>query len=313
MIMITFVAFLFLLGVGFDVFFIGEGGGYVPIGSLMALGVGSTSALVSYYTGDRAVLLATGARPVADLEPQADAAQLLKLRQFENVVDEMTIAAGLPRPAVYVVPDADPNAFATGRGPEHASLAVTQGLLDTLNREELQGVVAHEMSHVKNLDVRVMTMVAALVGAVALLSDWARRGAWSGGGRRRSSDNDRGGGGLGGLIFFAIWAVAIILAPLIAQTLAMMVSRKREYLADASGAELTRNPMGLAHALEKIDAAVAPTGAINRGAAHLCIADPLGRAVNEKEGCWADMFASHPPMAARIAALRQMAFEQGDR
>jgi heat shock protein HtpX len=211
---------------------------------------------------------------------------------------------------VYVVSDPDPNAFATGRGPGHASIAVTRGLLDTLDREELQGVVAHEMSHIKNLDIRVMTIVAALVGAVALLSDWSRRGMmWGGGGRRRDSDRERGGAA--GLVFFVIWIAAVILAPFMAQMLAMMVSRRREYLADASGAELTRNPQGLARALEKIESAAAPTAAINRGSAHLCIADPLGRQVNLRTGFWADLFASHPPMAARIEALRAMAFQGG--
>ena len=220
----------------------------------------------------------------------------------------MAIAAGLPRPRVYVVPDADPNAFATGRNPEHSSLAVTRGLLDTLDREELQGVVAHEMSHIRNLDIRVMTVVAALVGAVALLADWARRGMmW--GGRRKGGDGSSGGAGALSIVFFVVWLVAIALAPFMAQMLAMMVSRRREYLADASGAELTRNPIGLARALEKIEGAVAPTAAIKRGTAHLCIADPLGRQMNIKEGFWSDLFASHPPMAARIAALKAMAFE----
>ena len=164
----------------------------------------------------------------------------------------MAIAAGLPRPRVYVVPDADPNAFATGRGPEHSSIAVTRGLLDTLDREELQGVVAHEMSHIRNLDIRVMTVVAALVGAMALLSDWARRGmTWGGGSRRRGNGAEPAAPAI---VFLAIWLVAIVLAPFVAQLLAMMVSRRREYLADASGAELTRNPIGLARALEKIEA-----------------------------------------------------------
>ena len=165
------------------------------------------------------------------------------------------------------------------------------------------------MSHVRNLDTRVMTIVAALVGAVALLADWARRGMWWGGGRRR--DNERGGG-FAGLVFFVIWIVAIVVAPLVAQMLAMMVSRRREYLADASGAELTRNPLGLASALAKIEAAVEPTRAIKQGSAHLCIADPLGRRMNAREdGAWSNLFASHPPMAARIAALKQMAYQGG--
>jgi heat shock protein HtpX len=156
----------------------------------------------------------------------------------------------------------------------------------------------------------VMTIVAALVGAVALLSDWARRGMMWGRGPRRRDDDDGGRdrGGLAGIVFLIIWIVAMLLAPLMAQALAMMVSRRREYLADASGAELTRNPMGLARALEKIESAVEPTRAINQGTAHLCIADPLGRPVNIKEGLWSELFASHPPMAARIAALKGMAF-----
>jgi len=311
LVMLAFVAFFLFLGFGFDAFYIGAGGGVVPIGSLIALGVGSTSAAVSYFSGDRAVLAATGARPIADLEAEAGDVDRLTLRQLENVVDEMTIASGLPRPHVYVVPDADPNAFATGRDPAHASLAVTRGLLDALDRDELQGVVAHEMSHIRNLDVRVMTIVAALVGAVALLADWARRSMMWGGGRRR--DRDKNGSGAAGIIFFVIWLLAILLAPLLAQLLAMMVSRRREYLADASGAELTRNPLGLASALEKIDAAAGPTVTVNRGTAHLCIADPLGRSVNLKEGGWANLFASHPPMAARIAALKEMAYQRSPR
>ena len=309
LIMMAFVVFLIFLGLGFDAFYVGAAGGNVPVGTVAALGVGSVSALASYYRGDRAVLAATSARPIEEVAAGAGDADKLKLRQLENIVDEMSIAAGLPRPRVYVVPDSDPNAFATGRGPEHSSIAVTRGLLDALDREELQGVVAHELSHVRNLDIRVMTVVAALAGAIALLSDWARRGMmWGGGSRRR--DSGRGGGsGVRGIVFFVIWLVAIALAPFVAQMLAMMVSRRREFLADASGAELTRNPIGLAHALEKIEGAAAPTAAIKRGTAHLCIADPLGRRMNIKEGFWSDLFASHPPMSARIAALKAMAFE----
>jgi len=311
LIMIGFVGFLFLLGLGFDVFYIGEAGGYVPVGSILALGVGSVSALAGYYGGDKAVLMATSARPIEDVAAAANEQGKLKLQQLENVVDEMAIAAGLPRPRVYVVPDPDPNAFATGRGPDRSSIAVTQGLLDTLNRDELQGVIAHEMSHVRNLDVRLMTVVAALVGAVALLSDWARRGmVWGGGSRRRDDRDDEGGSGPLALVFFVIWLIAILLAPFIGQLLAMMVSRQREYQADASGAELTRNPLGLASALEKIEGAVEPTRAINRGSAHLCIADPLGRQLNASEGRWSELFASHPPMAARIAALKAMAYQE---
>jgi heat shock protein HtpX len=310
LVMLVFVGFLVLIGAGFDLFYFNAGGRFVPVGSAIALGVGSVSALVSYFTGDRAVLLATKAKPLAELTAGTSDAEQLKLRQFENVVEEMSIASGIPLPKMYVVPDPDPNAFATGRDPQHASIAVTRGLLDALDREELQAVVAHEMSHIRNLDVRLMTLVAALVGAAGLLSEWARRGMmFDSGGRRRGRDRDKGGGGALLIVFFVVWTMAIVVAPLVVQLLAMMVSRRREFLADASGAELTRNPLGLARALEKIESAVEPTRAINRGSAHLCITDPLGRRVNLKGGSWADLFASHPPMAARIAALKQMAFQ----
>ena len=165
-----FVAFLLFLGYGFDRFYVGDGEFVFPIGTLTALGVGSVSALTSYYSGDRAVLLSTGAVPfdrALSAEPSED--DTLKLRQLDNVVEEMSIAAGLPKPKVYVVPDPDPNAFATGRDPEHASIAVTRGLLDAVTRDELQGVVAHELSHVRNLDIRLMTVIAAMVGTIALL------------------------------------------------------------------------------------------------------------------------------------------------
>jgi len=307
LIMLAFIGFLFFLGAGFDGVVLGSGGGFFPVGSLLALTVGSVSSAVSYFAGDKAVLLATAAQPVEALAASASDDDKLRLQRLSNVVDEMAIAAGIPRPRVYVVPDADPNAFATGRGPGRSSIAVTRGLLASLDREELQGVVAHEMSHIRNLDVRLMTIVAALVGTAALLSEWARRGMMFGGSSRRRDDRDRGGAA--GALFFIVWAIAIVAAPFVVQALAMMVSRKREYLADASGAELTRNPIGLARALEKIESAVAPTQSINRGSAHLCITDPLGRQVNLKEGFWSDLFASHPPMASRIAALKEMAFQ----
>jgi heat shock protein HtpX len=308
--MASFVTLVILLGAGFDSLYIG-GSGSVPVGSLLALAIGSTSAAVGYFTGARAVLLSSNARPLAEVALTAREDEKLKLRQLDNIVDEMAIASGLPRPDVYVVPDVDPNAFATGRGPGHASIAVTQGLVDQLNREELQGVVAHEMSHIRNLDVRLMTIVAAMAGTVALLADWARRASWHGGPRGRTG-NRRGSGGAVAAVFFVVWLAAVVFAPLVSRMLAMMVSRRREYLADASAAELTRNPLGLARALEKLDQAAAPTPAIHRGSAHLCIADPLGREVNLKEGFWADLFASHPPMQSRIAALRAMAFERID-
>lgn len=312
LIMAVFVGFFVFLGMGFDLFMLGADRPFVPIGAVVALGVGSVSALAGYFSGDRAVLASAGAVPLVTAGETASGDRRFKLHQLQNVVDEMAIAAGLPRPKVFVVPDADPNAFATGRDPAHASVAVTEGLLDTLDRDELQGVVAHEMSHIRNFDIRLMTVIAALIGAVVLLSDWAGRSMRWGiprGGRR--SRGSKGGGGAIMLVVLVIWLVAVILAPFIAQLLAFAVSRQREYLADASGAELTRNPGALAGALEKLEGHVAPTRAIKRGSAHLCITDPLGRKVDLKEGFWSDLFATHPPMARRIEALRKMAFQRG--
>ena len=301
-ILFGFVLFLAFLGMGADAFLYGSGvGPGIPVATLGALCLGGFSAWWALAGGDKAVLESAHAVPVDTRDP--------KQRVLDNVVEEMAIAAGVPKPAVYVIPDSDPNAFATGTGPEKSSVAVTAGLVQSLSREELQGVVAHELSHVRNYDIRVMTVVAALVGSVLLLSDWGRRGLWSRGGRRRSSDEGGGGSGPLAILFFAVWIVSLLLAPLIAQLVAMAVSREREYLADASGAELTRNPLSLASALEKIEAAAAPTPSIKQGVAHLCIADPRGRAVNDREGGWANLFSTHPPIAKRIALLRQMAYQ----
>ena len=310
LVMALFVGFFLLLGYGFDRFFLGVEGVPIPLGSIVGLTVGSVSALSGYYKGDRAVLLSTGAVPIEQsLSDAKDDAERFRLKQVENVVAEMAIAAGLPQPRVYVIPDPDPNAFATGRDPEHASVAMTSGLVDVLNREELQGVAAHELSHVRNFDIRLMTVIAALVGAIVLLSDWAGRGMRYGGVSSSRRSRDRNGGGGLALVLLAVWIIAIVLAPLIGQSLAMMVSRRREYLADASGAELTRNPLALASALAKIEGAEAPTAAVKRGTANLCIADPLGRSIGLREGFMADLFASHPPMDKRIAALREMAYQ----
>jgi heat shock protein HtpX len=228
-----------------------------------------------------------------------------------NVVTEMAIASGLSVPKVYLVDDPDPNAFATGRDPDHASIAITTGLLTTMNREELQGVVAHEMAHIRNYDIRTMTLVAALLGAVLLLSEWASRAWWFGGRRRKG--NGEGRGAFSGpilIVILAVWALAVLLAPLVGQLLATAVSRQREYLADASAAELTRHPLGLASALRKLGAATAPTRRIARGTAHLCITDPLGRSLNNRQGRFADVVATHPPIAERITRLEQMGYRR---
>jgi heat shock protein HtpX len=293
-----FVLLLAIMGLGADgVLYAGGVTPGLPIATLGALCMGGFSAWWSLHGGDQAVLESAHARPLNPADPLE--------RTLDNVVEEMAIAGGLPKPAVYIIPDSDPNAFATGSGPERASVAVTRGLLEKLSREELQGVVSHEMSHVRNYDIRLMTVVAALAGAILLLSDWGRRGIMFGGRRR---DPDRDGGGLG-ILFAAVWIVSIVLAPIIAQIVSLAVSRQREYLADATGAELTRNPLALASALQKIAAAVEPTPSIKQGIAHLCIEDPRGRAIEQKRGFFADLFATHPPIEDRIAKLREMAYQ----
>jgi heat shock protein HtpX len=275
-----------------------------PWFGLIMTAIGAGIARYGFATGPNKVLWSTGAVEIVD--PTTD-----KERQLVNVVEEMAIAAGIPRPRIWVVPDPDPNAFATGLDEGHSHIAVTQGLLDLCSRDELQAVVAHELGHVKNLDVRLMTTLAALVGAVALMHDGVGRLLSSGG---RLGGGSRGGKGKGGgvlvIVVLVLWVISWILAPIIAQFLAMAVSRKREYLADAMGAQFTRNPMSLASALTKIEAADAPTTSIKRGAAHLCIADPLGRRANLREGGLSDLFATHPPMAARIARLKGMAYQR---
>jgi len=302
-VMAVFVMFVAFLGFGFDVFFLGYNPGGrglfgFPIATLAALLIGGFSAYHGLESGARSVLASSGAIPAPASDP--------KYTQLNNIVEEMAIAAGVPKPAVYVIPDPDPNAFATGKDPAHACIAVTEGLLESLNREELQAVVAHEMGHVRNYDIRLMTVIAALIGAVMLLAQFgARTGRFGTGGRRDRS----GGGGGGGLVLLVVWLVALVLAPLISKILAMAVSRQREYLADASGAELTRNPAALASALQKIDAAVEPTRSIKQGTAHLCIANPLGSDLDHKEGFFADLFSTHPPIAKRIMLLKAMAYQ----
>jgi heat shock protein HtpX len=260
----------------------------------------------SWRFGAEKVLWATGAWEL--IEPATP-----EQKQLVNVVEEMAIASGVPRPKIWIVPDDDPNAFATGRDPATASIAVTQGLLGTLSRDELQGVIAHEMAHVRNLDIRLMTLLAGMVGAVALLSDGTGRMLRGGGirvgGREAARRGSKSTGPLG-LIILVLWLVTLVLAPIISRFLAMAVSRKREYLADATGAQFTRNPMALATALEKLAGASGATRSITRGAAHLCIVDPAPSALAEKEGFLADVFVSHPPIRQRIIRLRGMGYQQ---
>lgn len=279
----------------------------VPWIGIIATLVAGGTCWYSWKKGAERVLWATGAREI--LAPATEGEQRLV-----NVVEEMAIASGLPRPRIFLVPDPDPNAFATGIEPSRACIAVTQGLLDALSREELQGVVAHELAHVQNFDTRLMTLLAAMVGAIALMSDGMGRMVRFGGFSGRSSSrsgrgSDKGGNPLA-LIVLVLWVITLILAPVISRFLAMAVSRKREYLADATGAQFTRNPLALASALEKLDAASAPTQAITRGAAHLCIVDPSASRISQSEGVMGDVFSSHPPIRMRITRLKGMAYQQ---
>lgn len=312
-IIILFILFFCFIGYGFDFFYLGidplgivnddSSSAGLPLGTIFALIVGSIIAANSLNNGANAVLKSIQAYPVPANSPD--------YQMLRNVTEEITIAAGLPPPQLYVVPDSDPNAFATGKDPEHSYIAVTEGLLKTLNREELQGVIAHEMSHIKNYDIRLMTVVAALVGGILLISDWTRNVMRFGGARvvaRAGGKKSRAGGPILAILFI-LWLIAVILAPVVSQLLAMAVSRKREYLADASGAELTRNPLALANALTKIESAEAPTQSIRKGSAHLCITDPLGRRMNMKEGFFAELFGTHPPISRRITLLKAMAYQ----
>lgn len=271
--------------------------------------VAITATIVAWRKGPERVLWSANAYEVVD--PVND-----DERRLVNVVDEMAIASGVPRPRIWIVPDEDPNAFATGRDISQSHVAVTAGLLLHLDRNELQAVIAHEMGHVKNLDVRLMTLLAALVGAVALVGDFMTR-MLRGGTRVRAGSlggRGRGGGKKGGnplvIVLLVLWILSWILAPLVTRLLAMGVSRKREYLADAMSAQLTRNPRALANALHKIEQAAEPTRSVKHGTAHLCIADPLGRRLTNREGFFAELFGTHPPMAIRVAKLKAMAYQQ---
>ncbi|GBE57662.1 hypothetical protein BMS3Abin01_00583 [bacterium BMS3Abin01] len=268
---------------------IGYATGFGVLGLMAAAAIAVVMGLTSYYRGDKMVLVASRAHRVNhDDEPQ-----------LFNVVEEMAIAAGSPMPAVYVIEDSAPNAFATGRNPEHSSIAVTRGLMDKLNREELQGVVAHEMSHVRNYDILFATMVGVLVGSIALMADFFLHwGFFTGGRRGRSS-----GGGYLQIAMMALALVMAILAPLAARAVQMSISRKREYMADASAVELTRNPLGLAGALEKISRDQEVLEVANRATAHLYIANPVKKFEKRSK----HMFSSHPPIQMRIQALRAMA------
>ena len=284
---VLMAALLFLVG-----YALGEAlaPGAGAAGLLVAFMVWVVLTLVSYFQGDTIFLALAGARKIE----KQDNPQLV------NVVEEMTIAAGLPRvPDVYVMDEAAPNAFATGRDAQHAAVAVTAGLLETLDRDELQGVIAHELGHVRNRDVLYMLMVGIMMGAIVLLADLGARVFFYGGGRRRTSSRD---GGQGQLLIVVVAVVLMILAPIVAQLIYFAISRRREYLADASSALFTRFPEGLARALEKISGSTVALRSATRATAPMYIVNPLGVTARGL----ADLTSTHPPTSERVRILRSM-------
>jgi heat shock protein HtpX len=285
------IAFTALIGYAIGFLFFRGGIAGVVIATILAV----VLSLGSYFAGDRIVLASTGAREVtAEQEPR-----------LHNIVEGIAIAAGVPKPRVYVVPEQAPNAFATGRDPEHSSVAVTQGLLDIMNRVELEGVIGHEMSHVLDRDILVGTVVATVVGAAVLMSEFFMRSwFWSGGrmgGRREGGDS----GGIIVLVLFAVGIVLLILAPLAGQLIKLSVSRNREYLADAQGVLLTRYPPGLISALEKIRDAPHAMRSANNATAHLWLEQP-SRVPGQETSTMEKLFSTHPPIEERIQRLKEM-------
>ncbi len=258
-------------------------------GVVIAVIVAIVMSLFGYYRGDKIALWTAGAKPIT----KEDNAYVYRM------VENLCITAGLPIPKIHVINDTAINAFATGRNPKKSSIAITTGAIEKLENEELEGVLAHELSHIKNYDILVMTLVIICVGIIALLSNWFFRISFFGGGRRNSK-----GGGQIQLIILGISLALLVLAPIIGQLIKLAVSRKREFLADASGALLTRYPEGLAKALEKISRQnIEPMKKANNASAHLYIANPFG---NKAKKGLAKMYSTHPPIEERIAALRGM-------
>lgn len=288
-----------LLFAGAFLFFgvVGAAIGYVfgtgLTGLAIAFGVAAVLSIASYRYGDRLVLASSRAREVSpEQEPR-----------LHNLVEGLSIAAGLPKPRVYVVPEQAPNAFATGRDPEHASIAVTEGLLATLDRVELEGVIGHELAHVLDRDMLVGTIVATLVGAVVLMSEFMMRSwLWGGLGGRRGNDSN---GGPLTLVLFGIGLALIVIAPIAGEVIKRSVSRNREFLADAQGAMLTRYPPGLAAALRKIAASPTAMHSANNATAHLWFSQP-SRLRGDRMGPLEKIFATHPPIAERIRRLEEM-------
>ena len=264
-----------------------------PIGIVIAFAIAGGSAFFSYWKSDSIALAMSRAQP----------ATVEQYPRLHNVVEGLCIASGLPKPRLYVIDDPAPNAFATGRNPKHAAIAVTTGLLEKMNRIELEGVLAHELSHIKNDDILVSTLAVTMVGVVALLADIGVRGLLFGGRNRNSND----GGNIVYLALMALALVLLVLSPVIARLMQFAVSRKRESLADISGVEMTRYPPGLISALEKLQADQTVVHSASRATAHLWIESPLARTPEEgKMSKLNRMFDTHPPLEERIAALQEL-------
>jgi len=278
-----FIAFILIIG-----WFVGKYSGYGNSMVILAIILSVLMTLISYYSGDKIALVSTGAREIQKEDNP----------YIYRMVENLAITAGLPIPKVHIIDSPALNAFATGRDPNHASIALTTGIIQALENEELEGVIAHELSHIKNFDIRLMTIVVVLVGSIAIISNWFFRAQYFMGGRKNS--NDREGGQFGAIIMI-VGFVLLMLSPIIAELIKLAISRKREYLADASGALLTRYPEGLARALEKISKSSTPLQTASAATAHLFISNPF------KSKSFLNMFSTHPPAEDRIAELRKMA------
>ena len=308
-----FILFVAWLGFGGDLIWYlasrnsADSGGYgvhvfPGIGLLLTL-IAAATAWSGYRFGATMLVKATGAREL--VTPSTEPEQRLV-----NIVEEMSIAAGARKPRIWIVPDDAPNAFATGVKPEEAHIAVTEGALETLNRQELQGVVAHEMGHIVNYDVKLMTLLTALVGMIAIVHNSAFRVMRFGGvGRRRSRSSKDGGAGILVIVLLVLWIISWVIAPIVTRLMVMKVGRSREYLADAMSAQFTRNPGALADALVKIEGSTAKPDAIPRSSAQLCISDPFHSKWDDREGRFANLMATHPPIRERVRRLREMAYQ----